>query len=224
MTSGTVHVVDDDPAVRDALKLLLESEGYEVSGFPSALDMLSSLGPESAGCVIADVRMPQVSGLDLLIEMKTRNLRLPVIIVTGHADVPLAVEAMKRDAVDFLEKPFDDDALLAAVERALSQDAAEQSRQADERRTSERLMSLTKREREILEKLAEGQSNKIIARDLGISVRTVEAHRANVMAKMRVKNIAELVRMFLNARNIFDSAEDAAGRSRRPAPSAVRRE
>ncbi|HEY8125503.1 MAG TPA: response regulator FixJ [Methylocystis sp.] len=197
MNAGTVFIVDDDPAVRDALQLLLETDGYAVVSFPSAPAMLSSVTRESAGCVIADVRMPEVSGLDLLLEMKNRNLHLPIIIITGHGDVPLAVEAMKRGAVDFLEKPFDDDALFAAVKRALSKHETVQSRHAEVRRSSERFLSLTKREREILERLVEGHSNKVIAHDLGISVRTVEAHRANVMAKMRVKNLAELVRIFL---------------------------
>lgn len=225
MNPGTVFVVDDDPAVRDALQLLLESEGYAVSSFPSAPSMLSAVGPESAGCVIADVRMPEVSGLDLILEMKNRNLRLPIIIITGHGDVPLAVEAMKRGAVDFLEKPFDDDALFAAVKRALSRDAAEQSRYSDERRMSERFMSLTKREREILERLAEGYSNKVIAHDLGISVRTVEAHRANVMAKMRVRNLAELVRMVLNGQDVLESASGAGDRgARKPASPILRRD
>lgn len=208
MNSRTIYVVDDDSGARDALQLLLESEGYAVSSFPSAPAMLSSLGPKSAGCVIAGVRMPGLSGLDLIVEMKNRNLRLPIII-TGHGDVPLAVEAMKRGAVDFLEKPFDDEALFAAVKRALSQDAAVHSSRNEEPHAPERFKSLTKRERQILERLVEGRSNKVIAHDLDISVRTVEAHRANVMAKMGVKNLAELVRMFLNGRNILASENKA---------------
>ncbi|MGD9545081.1 MAG: response regulator FixJ [Methylocystis sp.] len=224
MTAGKVYIVDDDPAVRDALQLLLEAEGYVVTSFPSAPAMLLSVGPESAGCIVADVRMPEVSGLDLLVELKNRNLGLPIIIITGHGDVPLAVEAMKRGAVDFLEKPFDDQALFAAVKRALSKHEAVQSRQAEERQMSERLATLTKREREILEMLVDGRSNKVIAHDLGISVRTVEAHRANVMTKMRVKNLAELVRMFLDGRSILaPTRKPAERRARKPGPSGVRR-
>ncbi|TLG73721.1 response regulator FixJ [Methylocystis sp. B8] len=224
MSSRTIYIVDDDSAVREALQLLLESEGYAVSGFPSASAMLSSLGPESAGCVIADVRMPGLSGLDLIVEMKSRNLRLPIIIITGHGDVPLAVEAMKRGAVDFLEKPFDDEALFAAVKRALLPDATAQENRTEESHAPERFMLLTKRERQILERLVEGRSNKVIAHDLDISVRTVEAHRANVMAKMRVKNLAELVRMFLNGRNILVSENNLEDPSQKSSSSIMRRD
>lgn len=197
MMSEMVYVVDDDPAVRDALQLLLVTEGYCVKTFASAATFLVEIGADSGGCVVADVRMPKMSGLDLLVEIKRMELRLPVIIITGHGDVPLAVEAMKRGAVDFLEKPFDDEALFQSVKRAMTHGALVQSRYAEGRKTADKLMMLTKREREILERLAEGRSNKVIAHELGISVRTAEVHRANVMTKMRAKNIAELIRMVL---------------------------
>lgn len=192
-----IYIVDDDAAVRDALRLLLATEGYSVATFPSAPALLASVTSDSVGCVIADVRMPEVSGLELLAELRRRDLRLPVIIITGHGDVPLAVEAMKSGAVDFLEKPFDDEALFESVKRASSQGAVVQLRHAEERKTADKLMMLTKREREILERLAEGRSNKVIAHELGISVRTAEVHRANVMTKMRAKNLAELIRMVI---------------------------
>lgn len=221
MSSGTVYIVDDDQPVRDALQLRLEIEGYDVLSFASVSALLSSVGSESAGCIIADVRMPEVSGLDLLVEVKRRRLRLPIIIITGHADVPLAVEAMKRGAVDFLEKPVDEDLLFAAVVRALSLDAAVQEGHADERQISERFLSLTKRERQILEGLVAGRPNKVIAHELGISVRTVEAHRANIMTKKGVKNLAGLIRLFLNGQNASALASEAGEQGSRKSASLI---
>lgn len=199
MNSGPVYIVDDDPAIRDALQLLLATEGLSVQAFPSALAFLDVVGEASAGCVVADVRMPEMSGIDMLAELRRRNVLLPVIIITGHGDVPLAVEAMKRGAIDFLEKPFDDEALLASVRRGLSSANAGKPWSAEDQEIIDRLAHLTKREREILEKLVEGRSNKVIAHELGISVRTAEVHRANVMTKMRARNLAELIRMVLAA-------------------------
>lgn len=207
MIDQMIYIVDDDPAVRDALQLLLATDGYCVKTYPSAPAFLAEATSDSAGCVVADVRMPEMSGLDMLVEMKRRNLRLPVIIITGHGDVPLAVEAMKRGAEDFIEKPFDDEALFQSVKRALSHGAVVQLRYAEERKTADKLQLLTKREREILEKLAEGRSNKVIAHELGISVRTAEVHRANVMTKMRAKNLAELVRMVIAGSETLGSNE-----------------
>ena len=197
MKRGVVHIVDDDRAVRDAVRLLLSTEGFSAQSHVSAPAFLDAVQSGSTGCIVADVRMPEMSGLDLIDEVKARNLPLPIIIITGHGDIPLAVEAMKRGAIDFLEKPFDNETLIELVERGLSHGHIAQLRHTEEKEAAKRILTLTKREREILEKLAEGRSNKVIAHELGISVRTAEVHRANVMTKMRARNLAELVRMAL---------------------------
>jgi two-component system response regulator FixJ len=190
-----VCVVDDDEAVRDALKLILEGESYEVTALGSSKEFLDGLaaGDEPA-CILSDVRMPQMSGLDLLKAIGGRGLKVPVILITGFADVPMAVEAMKNGAIDFIEKPFTDDRIISAVSTALNRashgegpEAADQVRQ--------RVGGLTKREQEIMNLLVTGHSNKSAARHLSISPRTVEVHRARIMQKMEAKNLAELVRM-----------------------------
>jgi two-component system, LuxR family, response regulator FixJ len=194
---ATVHIVDDDHAVREALELLLTTESYDVRTYPSALHFLNVADGDGVACVVADVRMPGMSGLDLINALHERGVRLPIILITAHADVPLAVDAMKRGAVDVIEKPFDDKALLAAIEQSLSQAremAAQHSRDESVRR---RLATLTRREREVLESLVKGQSNKLIARELGITTRTVESHRAALMSKMEARTIAELVQLAL---------------------------
>lgn len=192
-----VHVVDDDPAVRDSLRLLLSTEDFLVRTHSSVREFLQVVCHDETGCVVTDVRMPELSGFDLLDKIKEKHLDLPVIVITAHADVPLAVQAMKAGAVDLLEKPFDDDALLASIRYALSREYIRHETNAEAQAIHERLATLTARESEVLTGLLKGQPNKIIAHELNISVRTVEVHRANVMAKMRAGSLSELVRMSL---------------------------
>jgi two-component system response regulator FixJ len=194
---AVVHIIDDDDAVRDSLAFLLSSSGIRAETHASAAVFLERFAEASIGCVVTDIRMPDISGIDLLRQVKERNPALPVIVITGHGDVPLAVEAMKLGASDFLEKPFDDDALLAAIRAALDR---ERNRDEQGTRIAEfrsRLASLSAREREVLEGLVAGNPNKIIAYDLGISPRTVEVYRANVMTKMKASTLSDLVRMAL---------------------------
>jgi two-component system response regulator FixJ len=192
-----VHVIDDDAAVRDALRLLLTTEGLEVVTHDSALGFLASIDRADTGCVVTDVRMPEMTGMELLLKVKEMGLSLPVIVISAHADVPLAVQAMKEGALDLLEKPFDDEALLTAVRQALAFDSGKRAQSTQEQEIARRLTTLTGRENEVLAGLLKGQPNKIIAHELGISVRTVEVHRANVMAKMQAGSLPELVRMSL---------------------------
>ncbi|WP_457797797.1 response regulator FixJ [Methylocystis sp. S23] len=194
-----VHVIDDDAAVRDAVGLLLSTEGFKVHTYASALAFLKVDAAHRDGCVVTDVRMPEMNGIELIARMKEARITNPVIVLTAHADVPLAVEAMKLGAVDLLEKPFEDAALLAAVDAALERRDAEETRSRESAAIKSRLASLTRRENEILAGLLKGLSNKVIAHDLGISIRTAEVHRANIMAKMRAGNLAELVKMALAA-------------------------
>lgn len=195
--SNLVHVVDDDEAVRDSLSFLLRSADFNVVAYQSATHFLDSLTRDTDGCVITDVRMPDMSGLDLLRRLRELSCTLPVVVMTGHGDIQLAVEAMKAGAVDFLEKPFDDERLLAAVQSALEALHAQSERIGRRNKIEERLESLSQRERQVLEGLVAGLPNKTIAHDLGISPRTVEVYRANVMTKMQAGSLSELVRMVL---------------------------
>jgi two-component system, LuxR family, response regulator FixJ len=199
-----VHVIDDDDAVRDSLKFLLTAAGIEVRTYVSAKAFLDTLANSVSGCVITDVRMPEMSGIELLQRIQEMQLALPVIVITGHGDVPLAVEAMKIGAVDFLEKPFDDEVLLAAVRAALRRKGAEDGREAERRQLIERIEALSRRERQVLDGLVAGHPNKIIAFDLGISPRTVEIYRANLMTKMQAASLSDLVRMALIAGLLAD--------------------
>lgn len=194
-----VFVVDDDPAMRDSLKLLLEASGYSTHTYESAVAFLASDSSDRVGCVVADIRMPEMDGLQLQEQLGSKQSALPVILMTGHGDVPIAVRAMKAGAVDFLEKPFDDEALLGSVHRALEQARASGAAEANAKLIQERLSSLTDRERQVLDLLVAGKPNKIVAYELSISPRTVEIHRARVMDKMGAKSLAELVRMKLSA-------------------------
>lgn len=196
-----VHVVDDDEAVRNSLALLLESTGFVVETYDSATAFLAAVRPHSAGCVLTDVRMPEMDGLALQRRLSELDVALPVIVMTGHGDVPIAVGALKAGATDFLEKPFDDEQLLAAVRTAI--EANQRSREAKQAVAdiADRLASLTPREREVLDRLVDGQPNKTIAYDLGSSPRTVEVHRARVMEKMGARSLPELVRMALAIRD-----------------------
>ena len=198
MSSGElVCIVDDDEAARDSLAFLLRSAHVQVQTYESATIFLTALTSLRPSCIITDIRMPEIDGLELLRRLQGMDIHIPVIVVTGHADVPLAVEAMKVGAVDFLEKPFDDELLLNAVKSALDIQHKDGRHQAEKAQIAERLETLTNREREVLEGLVLGNPNKIIAYDLGISPRTVEIYRANVMTKMHAKSLSELVRMAL---------------------------
>ncbi|WP_323378251.1 response regulator FixJ [Skermanella mucosa] len=190
---GTVVVVDDDDAVRDSLQILLESAGFTVEAFASPVEFLASPAPAEAGCLLVDVRMPEMDGIQVQETLNAGNTQLPVIVMTGHADVPLAVRAMKAGAVDFVEKPFDDEAIIETVRRAL------QLRPAANPEIVQRIAQLTPREREVLEGLVAGHANKVIAYELDISPRTVEIHRARVMEKMQARSLSQLVRMALEA-------------------------
>ena len=192
-----VHVVDDDEAMRDSMAFLLRAANFQVQTYPAATDFLEALPKIKAGCVVTDVRMPGMSGIELLQRLRELKVSVPVIVVSGHGDVPLAVEAMKTGALDFIEKPFDDDVFLRAVRMALSAHAVDSQREAQKATIHSRLNSLSNREREVLEGLVAGHPNKTIAYDLGISPRTVEIYRANVMEKMQARSLSDLVRMAL---------------------------
>jgi two-component system response regulator FixJ len=192
---AVVHVVDDDVAVRQSLSFLLASDGLPVRLHESASAFLESVKEPASGCVVTDVRMPGIDGIELIRRLKARGFMLPVIVMTGHADVPLAVEAMKEGALDFIEKPFDDELLLSSVHAALQRQERNARRDSQAGEVQVRLSSLTEREREVLDGLIAGKANKVIAHDLGISPRTVEIYRANVMRKMKAGSLSELVRM-----------------------------
>jgi len=194
-----VHIIDDDEAMRESLIFLLHTAKIEAEAFASATAFLASLPDERLSCVITDVRMPEMSGLDLLRRLREMKIEVPVIVVTGHGDVPLAVEAMKFGAIDFLEKPFDDEVLLASVRAALERQQGETKRHADRADIESRVAALSSRERDVLGGLISGRANKQIAYDLGISPRTVEIYRANLMDKMRAGSLSDLVRMALVA-------------------------
>jgi len=193
----TVFVVDDDQAMRSSLKWLIESIGMQVKTYGSADDFLSSYFPGRAGCLLLDVRMPGMSGLELQAHLARKDSRLPVIIITGHGDVSMAVKAMKSGAVDFIEKPFHDEELLTSIRNALEFDEKQRALRSRRAEIAVRLAELTPREHEVMEMVTEGRANKEIATVLGVSAKTVEAHRARVMDKMGASSLAELVRMAL---------------------------
>jgi len=197
-----VHIIDDDDAIRDSLTFMLESSGHHVRAYPSAEQFLDQSDVLANGWIVTDVRMPGTSGLDLLRTLKARGLTaLPVIVMTGHGDVPLAVEAMKAGAVDFIEKPFDESRLLAALKSSRDSLALGDERAAEKLETARRIATLSGREMDVLEGLVAGRANKAIAFDLGISARTVEIYRANVMTKMKAASLSELVRMVIVSRS-----------------------
>jgi two-component system response regulator FixJ len=196
-TNSVVHVIDDDEAVRESLAFLLRSADLDVSTYESATAFLAALPQVEPGCVITDVRMPGLSGTELLQKLKEMGVAMPVIVMTGHGDVPLAVEAMKMGATDFFEKPFDDEALLASLRSSLGSWGEKEAKEAERADVRARLESLSTRERDVLKGLVAGHPNKTIAFDLGISHRTVEIYRANVMTKMKAASLSELVRMAL---------------------------
>jgi two-component system response regulator FixJ len=194
-----VYVIDDDDAVRQSLEFLLRTAGFTVRSFESAKAFLEIMPELRSGCIITDVRMPGISGIDLLRRVKELGVDIPVIMITGHGEISLAVEAMKIGAADFLEKPFDDDQLLAALRSTLSRDAGLAERNAELTKIHEKLATLSNRERQVLEGLVAGSANKTIAFDLGISPRTVEIYRANLMTKMAANSLSDLVRMAMMA-------------------------
>jgi two-component system response regulator FixJ len=202
-----VHVIDDDDAVRQSLEFLLKSAKLAVQTHESADGFLNALPTLNPGCVITDVRMPGLSGIDLLKRLKSIGKPIPVIVITGHGDVPLAVEAMKIGALEFLEKPFEDDILLAIVRSALDRSEKDGRREAEKAQILDRLAALSNRERQVLEGLVAGNPNKTIAFDLAISPRTVEIYRANVMTKMAANSLSDLVRMALIAGILDNSAK-----------------
>lgn len=197
MSESIVHVVDDDAALRESLAFLLESAGFEVTVAESAVEFLTRLGPDLRGCILTDIRMPEMDGIELLRHVRNSPTPLPVVVMTGHGDVPVAVEAMKLGAVDFVEKPFDDEVLLRAIREALARGEGGGDPSIDAFKT--RLATLTGRERQVFDGLLSGEPNKVIARRLDISPRTVEVYRAGVMTKMEAGSVSELVRLAVKA-------------------------
>jgi FixJ family two-component response regulator len=196
-TLPVVFVVDDDPAMRDSLRWLIESTGLQVETFGDAQTFLARIRPELPGCLVLDVRMPGMSGLDLQAELTRRGVGLPTIVVTGHAEVPMAVRAVKAGAIDFIEKPFSDQLLLDRVRQGIEMDRRERDGRARRAEILRRMSLLTQREREVLDLVVVGKANKEIAAALHLSPKTVEVHRAHVMEKMQASSVAELVRLSL---------------------------
>lgn len=193
-----IHVIDDDEALRDSVRLFLVNAGFEARVYAAAGEFLAALESGLSGCIVTDVRMPGMSGMELLARLSARPGAPPVIVITGHADVPLAVRAMKQGAVDLLQKPFPAEDLIAAVRRALDLRANEGAGDRQFQEAQAKLETLSAREREVLDRLVKGEPNKIIAYEMGISPRTVEVHRANVMKKTEASSLSELIRMFIN--------------------------
>jgi two-component system response regulator FixJ len=203
-TKGHVYVIDDDEAMRDSLNFLLDSAGFGVTLFDNAQSFLDDLPRLAFGCVVSDIRMPGLDGIELLKLMKDQHSPFPILIMTGHGDVPLAVEAMKLGAVDFLEKPFEDDRLTAMIESAIHQAEPAAKSDAAAQDIAGRVASLSPRERQVMEGLIAGLSNKLIAREYDISPRTIEVYRANVMTKMQAGSLSELVRLAMRAGMLKD--------------------
>lgn len=191
------HIVDDDESIRTLWRWLMESNGIEVQTYASAAEFIEAYRDDRGGCLVLDVRLPGMSGLELHEYLKGRGVEIPVVFVTGHGDVPTAVSAMKGGAVDFIQKPFGYREALAIIQRAFERDVAQRGRRAQRAQLEARIMSLTEREREVMHKVVEGKQNKVIAGELEISIKTVEVHRAKVMEKLGAASVAELVQMML---------------------------
>lgn len=202
-----VYVIDDDEAVRDSLSILLESVGLAHEVYGSALDFLDAFDPDRHACIVTDIRMPGMSGLELQQRLLESRCDAPLIFITGHGDVPMAVTAMKRGAADFIQKPFRDQELIDRIHQALEQDKSRRAARQEEREIRERIKTLTPREAEVMERVVSGQANKVIAMDLGVSQRTVELHRARVMRKLRMRSLAELVQAVGKVSKDEDRAE-----------------
>jgi RNA polymerase sigma factor (sigma-70 family) len=194
-----IHIVDDDDAMRDSLAWLLDHERYQVALHASGEAFLTAFTPRAPACIILDIRMPGLSGVEVHEQLLKREAKTPVVFVTGHGDVPMAVEALKRGAFDFIEKPFNEQKLTAVIERAIESDTEAAGVSAEQKRIASRLGSLSPREREVLDLVVAGKMNKTIADVMNISVKTVEAHRARVMEKMEARSLAELVQLTLRA-------------------------
>ncbi|WP_203301557.1 response regulator FixJ [Marinobacter sediminum] len=201
----TVYVVEDDEAVRDSLELLLKSDGKPVQTFESATSFLKEYSEKMAGCIVLDIRMPGMDGMELQKKLNDKHSILPIIFVTGHGDVPMAVDAMKEGAVDFIQKPYREEALLEKIEAALAQDLEQRKTLGEKQEIIRRVKSLTPREHEIMDRMIAGQANKVIAIELEISQRTVEIHRSRVMHKMGTHSLAHLVRMVLSVKDLIDA-------------------
>jgi FixJ family two-component response regulator len=196
-----IMVVDDDSGVRNALRSLLKSVGLESALYASAQEFLTAFQPAQPGCLVLDIRMPGMSGLELQQQLNLSGAVIPVIFMTGHGDIPMAVEAMQHGAFDFLQKPFRDQDLLDRIQRAIVKDTEQRQALGEHERIKAHLDSLTTREREVLDHMIQGKQNKVIAQDLDISPRTIEIHRARVMEKMDAQSVAQLVRMMLDQKH-----------------------
>jgi two-component system, LuxR family, response regulator FixJ len=206
---GKVYIIDDDEAVRDSLSWLIKSASIETEAFSSAAAFMDACNENLNGCLLLDIRMPGMNGLELQAELNQRGCHMPVIMISGHADVPMAVRALKAGAFDFIEKPFNDDVLLALVQRALEQESQLRKRLAKKDALLARMESLTPRELEVLEQVVAGASNKQIGNELGVSQKTVEAHRARVMEKLEAESLSHLVRMVVSLRDTPVERHDA---------------
>lgn len=196
-TRSTVYIVDDDQAIRHAMELLMRSVGLSYEIFPSASDFLAKHTNDRAGCLVLDIRMPGIGGLELQEKLNESGSTLPIIFITGHGDVPMAVDAMQKGAVDFIQKPFRDQELLDRINEALETDLERRTARQEKAEVLEKIGKLTNREREVFDLVVTGKPNKVIAYELGVSQRTIEIHRARVMEKMQARSLAELVRMHL---------------------------
>ncbi len=197
---GVVYIIDDDEAVRDSLSWLMKSAGIQTQTFPSAKAFLDACNDRLSGCLMLDIRMPGMSGLELQAELNRRGCHMPIIVISGHADVPMAVRALKAGAFDFIEKPFNDDTLLALVQSALHQESQLRQSLAEKDAVQARMKLLTPREQEVLDRVVDGASNKQIGLELGVSQKTVEVHRARVMEKLEADSLSHLVRMVVSLR------------------------
>lgn len=209
MSDTLVHIVDDEEAVRDSIAMLLRSAGLKSRQYLDAQTFLATFEPGHSGCVILDIRMPRMTGLELQQELNRRGWSVPLIFITGHGDVPMAVEAMREGAIDFLQKPFNDEEMIQRVQKALEHDTRLRQQYGDLDAITQRVKTLTPREREIAERIVAGEANKVIALELAISERTVELHRARVMQKMDVRGVAQLVRSWIQLQS--SNGDDESG-------------